>query len=92
MRNTTRLLPLAAAAVMLVSACGNGSDPSTVTAPEARNKGRARRLISDLLGWAMLQGASHAYLQVMKNNDTAIRLYEGLGFREQYEYWYRVKG
>jgi polar amino acid transport system substrate-binding protein len=32
-RNTTRLLPLAAAALMLVSACGSGSDASTVTAP-----------------------------------------------------------
>ena len=63
-----------------------------VTAEAWRGKGFARRLINDLLGWAMLQGATGAYLQVMKNNDTAIRLYEGLGFKEQYEYWYRVKG
>ena len=33
MRHTTRLLPLAAATLMLLSACGNGSDDSTVSAP-----------------------------------------------------------
>jgi ribosomal protein S18 acetylase RimI-like enzyme len=63
-----------------------------VTAEPERGKGRARRLVNDLIGWAMLQGATGVYLQVMKNNDPAIRLYEGLGFKEQYEYWYRVKG
>lgn len=33
MRTTTRLLPFAAAALMLVSACGSNTDDSTVTAP-----------------------------------------------------------
>ena len=33
MRHTTRLLPLAAAALMLLSACGSGNDPSTVSGP-----------------------------------------------------------
>ena len=33
MRHTTRLLPLAAATLMLLSACGSGSDDSTVSAP-----------------------------------------------------------
>jgi|SRR5579859_631290 len=63
-----------------------------VTHPEHRGQGHARQLISDLLAWAMSQGANSAYLQVMKNNAPALRLYEGLGFRERYEYWYRVKG
>jgi polar amino acid transport system substrate-binding protein len=32
-RHTTRLLPIAAATLMLLSACGSGSDDSTVSAP-----------------------------------------------------------
>jgi N-acetylglutamate synthase len=63
-----------------------------VTLPEQRGKGYARQLISDLLAWAMPQGATGAYLQVMKSNAAALRLYAWMGFREMYEYWYRVKG
>jgi GNAT superfamily N-acetyltransferase len=63
-----------------------------VTHPDHRGRGHARQLISDLLAWAALKGATHAYLQVMQTNAPALRLYEGMGFRERYEYWYRVKG
>jgi len=63
-----------------------------VTQEAHRGRGHARPLINDLLAWAVPQGATNAYLQVMKNNDPALRLYQQMGFREQYEYWYRVKG
>jgi len=62
-----------------------------VTQEAHRGRGHARQLINDLLAWAVPQGATSAYLQVMKNNDPALRLYQQMGFREQYEYWYRVK-
>ena len=63
-----------------------------ITVAEQRGKGHARQLINDLLAWAVPQGATHVYLQVMKNNAPALSLYQRLGFKEQYEYWYRVKG
>jgi GNAT superfamily N-acetyltransferase len=63
-----------------------------VTLEKQRGKGYARQLINDLLAWAIPQGATQAYLQVMKTNEAALHLYDKLGFSEQYEYWYRVKG
>ncbi len=62
-----------------------------VTAAHARNQGLGTQLILHLLNWGILSGASRAYLQVMQNNAPALRLYAKLGFREQYQYWYRVK-
>lgn len=56
-----------------------------------RKRGHAYRLIESLLVWATQQGARRAYLQVMSNNPPALALYEKLGFREAYQYWYRAK-
>lgn len=63
-----------------------------VTQPAQRRRGHARQLIGDVLAWAAARGARTAYLQVMQNNAAALRLYERMGFREHYQYWYRVKG
>ncbi len=62
-----------------------------VTHPQQRGQGFAQRLIRQLLAWAAAQGADGAYLQVMLNNPPALALYQRLGFREAYRYWYRVK-
>jgi ribosomal protein S18 acetylase RimI-like enzyme len=62
-----------------------------VTVAEFRNRGLARHVILSLLHWGKANGARHAFLQVMIDNATALHLYEKLGFREVYQYWYRVK-
>ncbi len=56
----------------------------------ARRRGHGKRLVSSLLAWGKARGAESAYLQVMGNNLPARKLYEQLGFIEQYNYWYRV--
>ncbi len=62
-----------------------------VTDPTMRRQGLGMELILNLLNWGKSNGAHHAYLQVMVNNTPAVRLYQKLGFREVYQYWYRVK-
>jgi ribosomal protein S18 acetylase RimI-like enzyme len=62
-----------------------------VVAPHARRRRFGQALMAGLLAWGQQAGAHTAYLQVMLNNDAALRLYSGLGFQEAYQYWYRVK-
>ncbi len=35
-------------------------------------------------------GATKAYLQVMTSNNVAVNFYKKLGFKECYQYWYRI--
>lgn len=56
-----------------------------------RRQGCGRQLCEALLAEAMKHGAHTAYLQVLQNNETAIHLYETLGYKKVYSYWYRVK-
>lgn len=60
-----------------------------VTDPEARRGGHARTLTAAMLGWAVDQGATRSYLQVVAGNEPAEALYEGSGFVESHRYWYR---
>jgi N-acetylglutamate synthase len=62
-----------------------------VTREDLRRRGRGTRLVHALLDWARREGATGAYLPVAKENAPALRLYERLGFREAYTYWYRGK-
>ncbi|MFD4670879.1 GNAT family N-acetyltransferase [Lentzea sp. NPDC058450] len=57
--------------------------------PSHRRQGLARRLMGELAGWGLDQGATTCVLQVAEHNEAAIRLYEDLGCTEhhRYRYW-----
>ena len=61
------------------------------TAQQHRGKSYGQLLIKGLLDWGKNRQAAYAFLQVESGNSSAISLYEKLGFRELYSYWYRVK-
>ena len=61
-----------------------------VTAAEYRQQGYGTTLLGQLFAWAQRAGASDAALQVQADNAPARALYTRLGFREVYQYWYRV--
>jgi GNAT superfamily N-acetyltransferase len=54
-----------------------------------RGLGYGRRIMESILYQAKVRGAQFGYLQVMDNNYPANRLYENLGFKPFYKYWYR---
>jgi len=56
-----------------------------------RGRGHGLCLMEALLAWGQRHGADKTYLQVMCNNGPALKLYEKLGFKEKYQYWYRIK-
>jgi len=62
-----------------------------VTAAGLRRQGLGAALVQSLLHWGKQNGAATAWLQVMGDNLPAQRLYDRLGFREAYQYWYRVQ-
>ena len=62
-----------------------------VVDPQFRKKGYGQKIVEAIIQWGYENGAMKAYLQVMLNNPTALRLYEKIGFKEVYNYWYRIK-
>jgi GNAT superfamily N-acetyltransferase len=62
-----------------------------VTDANFRKQGFGKQLVLNILAWGKRDGAHTAYLQVMLNNEPALRLYSGFGFKEIYTYWYRIK-
>jgi ribosomal protein S18 acetylase RimI-like enzyme len=62
-----------------------------VTDPGHRRRGYGSQLIAGLIGRARAHGATTCFLQVAQHNQPARALYQKLGFREAYRYWYRVK-
>ncbi|KTD85562.1 GNAT family N-acetyltransferase [Paenibacillus etheri] len=63
-----------------------------ITATDQRRHGMAKQLLLALLHWGKTQGATTAFLQVVQANAGASALYDKLGFKEIYQYWYRVVG
>jgi N-acetylglutamate synthase len=63
-----------------------------VTKQQFRNRGYGTSLMRSMISWAKCYGSQHCYLQVTVQNTSAIRLYEKLGYRYLYHYWYRVHG
>ncbi len=59
--------------------------------PSCRRRHYARAICSTLLLEGSRQGASKAYLQVVKGNKQAKDLYEDLGYEDYYTYWFRSK-
>jgi GNAT superfamily N-acetyltransferase len=62
-----------------------------VTDPGYRRRGYGSQLIAGLIGWARDYRTTTCYLQVTQQNHAARTLYEKLGFRQAYHYWYRLK-
>jgi len=62
-----------------------------VTDQAYRNQGLGEQLVLNLLQWGQEKGAKYSYLQVLKDNQPALRLYEKIGYHEQYVHWYRIK-
>lgn len=56
-----------------------------------RKRGYARQICTGLLEEGRKMGAENAYLQVVRGNAPAHHLYESLGFRHFYTYWFRVQ-
>jgi len=56
-----------------------------------RRQGLGKAITVDMLSWGKENGARRSYLQVVHDNEPAVALYAGMGFREVYRYWYLVK-
>jgi GNAT superfamily N-acetyltransferase len=62
------------------------------TLSDYRRRGVAWSVSCALAMWGEDQGAEHAFLQVEADNDSALGLYESMGFKKMYTYWYRILG
>ena len=62
-----------------------------VVKEEFRGKGYGKEIVKKILEKAVETGIEKAYLAVVNDNIIAKKLYEKLGFKEIYKYWYRKK-
>jgi len=57
---------------------------------DRRRKGYGEQLVRGLAAWGEAGGARRVYLQVTEDNEPALGLYDKLGFKLAYDYWYRI--
>ena len=56
-----------------------------------RRQGYARKIMNKLLFLSKERSIDYSYLQVVAENTIAEKLYQSLGYRAYYKYWYRVR-
>ncbi|MDF2964167.1 MAG: GCN5-related N-acetyltransferase [Paenibacillus sp.] len=59
--------------------------------PNLRGQGIGRIILNELAVWSRSHGANGLYLQVVNDNEPAIRLYKKAGYSPLYHYHYRYK-
>ncbi|MCK6580558.1 MAG: GNAT family N-acetyltransferase [Anaerolineae bacterium] len=64
---------------------------SVITDPAERDRGYASAALAALFDWGRGAGAARAYLQVMRTNAAAQRVYARFGFTTLYPYGYRFR-
>ncbi|MBO4808175.1 MAG: GNAT family N-acetyltransferase [Lachnospiraceae bacterium] len=64
---------------------------NVVVSPDYRGRGLGKAICQALLAKVKEQGYNTAYLQVVKSNTVALNLYNTLGFKKEYLYWYMNK-
>lgn len=60
------------------------------TLPEFQRRGIAWSISCALAMWGEDHGAKQVFLQVEAENEPALSLYETMGFKTMYTYWYRI--
>ncbi len=61
------------------------------TSENHRRHGYAYSICNAIIERGISMGANYSYLQVVKDNGSAVSLYEKLGFKYDYTYWFRSK-
>ncbi len=56
-----------------------------------RGRGYAHAICTTIINRGIQMGAHYSYLQVVKGNMPAVRLYQSLGYKYDYTYWFRSK-
>ena len=81
-----------------IAGCGFGAIENNyvgvfdiVVKEEFRRNGYGREIVETILSEAGKRGVKNSYLQVRLDNSVALHLYEKMGYREIYRYWYRKK-
>jgi GNAT superfamily N-acetyltransferase len=80
----------AVASALMAIADGIVITGNVVTAQGERRKGYGSGMMRTGLAWAHAAGAKYAALNVVADNAPAQALYQGLGYRYQYDYVYRA--
>lgn len=55
-----------------------------------RENGYGNDIINGIFGTALQKNVTNAYLQITVGNTSAEKIYDKIGFREAYKYWYRI--